>query len=483
MKALEEEARTEELSRQRASEQREQKALKVEDQLSYQIEAHIKQEEALRTVYQRLRVETMREVMTAIEDKRLLEQQERQFENDCHVLIQQELKARYDRHIQRLIRKEKSKNQAALSPGHVLAEWKYENDHLVLLSRLMRESRKHKTATRQIEEKHTVAQTELQSVHAREVTALNTTVLEKENAIKVLETSLAEEKSLLHDATTTINGEGERTAAAVTLSLQKRAEELEAYKQALPAMETQTDADEELLSAYANIDELKTDKEGLNEAINDLKYELESTQTELSELQLEFEAATAEYSDAVTTVRDHKDKSKFLTLKLTAADVEIERINLERMKIGDELNRRAGAQDDLEQQCVESTNQKTQMQQEWTKMSKDKKTLKATQDNMKQKIMDLRRELKESQAQIRQFQGDQSSPRPQIDVLDDDEEDTYANTNDEDENEVSTIDAAALSPDEQSQIDARAGVNGKPNTPDFLPRVSEYLLFSQVYGL
>lgn len=447
LKQLADEERAAEMEAERKNQFHERQEILREDILSQQVEAMLKQEIALKKMYQEILENTMRDVLEGIEEKRILEEQERQFEADSHVLIQKELKARYDRQVQALIRKEKSKNQSDLSSAAQKNAWLLEEQHLLLSSQLTRMARKHTTAFRNAQEQSDRRLADIQCQHDKDITSLQNTLAAQKDTLHALESSLKEEKEHRAAAESTLAGESARTASAVTASLHKQAEAAEEYKRNLPAMATQTDEDKELQNAYADIEMLQKDKEALKDTISDLNYELESAQTELKELKVEFAAATSEYSDAVSTVRDHKDKSKFLTLKLAAADVEIERINKERVKIAETLQQRADAQSDLETQCLESAQEVKFMRQQVSEMQEEQQNYKTKLSEAKRKLREVRNQLMGSQEEVRQLQKE-SSPRPQIDVLSHDKED------DDEE------DGVGLSPDRQSHAEARNGING-----------------------
>ena len=467
---------------------RETTEMASEDSLSKKMEEGIQRDKALKDLYQSLLNQTLIDVMSGIEENRALELRAQDFEQDCNVLVQKQLKSRYHRQVMGLIRNEKSKNQSDLSTEQTKALWKLDEELTALTSRLMRSERNHRREVNAIKSKHHAELLDIEVKYENLVVESALGSAKQDLVIGVLDNCITEKSNLLVIANKTIEGEANRTAEAIKTCLVEQAAQMEDYKHNLPAVGCQTGDDQELLAAYASIEQLGKDKDTLNEQIDDLKYELESVQNELSETKTEFDNATAEYADAVATVRDHKDKSSYLSLKLSAANVEIERINDERVKISEELKLRSANQNSLEELSAENVARAEKLQNEVEELRTNDSAMKDKQCKAKLLIAKLKTELKDSQDKIKMLKGE--SPHPQVDVdvdgAEDNEYDDFeyddgdnadADVNDDIkgggdtsksddnyvdnfENEISTADVAALSPDRQSKADALTGVNG-----------------------
>lgn len=435
-----------------------QEAMLKEDDFSHRIEAGLKREQALKDLYQSLLNQTMIDVMAAINEKRALEAREQAFHEDCHLLIQNQLKSRYNRKVHGLVRAEQSKNQSYLSSEQTKEMWKSEEENTALLSRLMRSERNNRQEIQALKLKHETAISEMLAEKSKLHHDITVAEVKQNLVIEVLENNFKEKSELLKAAEETIMGEETRREVAVSAALAEQSQQQADYKHNLPAIECQTDDDQVLLTAYDDIETLKNEKNDLNDQINDFKYEIESLQTELLETKTEFKDATEYHAECVATVLDHRDKSKFLTLKLEAANVEIERINLERVKIADELSSRAANQQSLESQSNENNSQVESLQRDNEKLLENELVLKSKQRKSKSLINRLREQLKEKQAEIDKMTNT-GSPRPQVDVEVDNEYDDFEYDDDEDGLGVSTADKAALSPDRQSKAEALTGVS------------------------
>ena len=458
LKKEEAEARAAQLAQDRAFEQQARDQLQVEDDLSRQNEANFKKVNEIRAVYQTMLNDTLQNVMNAVMEKRRMEIEEEQFMEDCHNLVSKQLKVRYNRLIQGLIRKEESKNQSQLSPDHVKQLWRIEDEQLSSLCKLMRSQRKLKRELTEINSSHREKVSAIEANYSKQVDELTMNLVNAKMMIDVLDKSLRDETAALKEANITIAGESGRISDAVTLGLKEQARQLDEYKRSLPAMETQTGEDEELLAAHSEIAKLKGEAESLNEKLVDVNYELESVQSELADLKAEFANATEEYTDAVTTVRDHRDKAKFLAIKLEAAEVEIERINKERSTIAQELDERANHQRDLENQCHESSTNVKSLQSEVEKLTEQKNAAIKSKKDMKRRLGEMKKKLDEkTQDSTRLTDIDSSQPQDDAsengDSYDDYHQDDNANINDE----VITDDAGVLSPDRQSKIENKSG--------------------------